>query len=329
MHNNVNLINKNGWVEGLRAILLLYIAFHHFTSRYMDFYPEVNFNYSSEIGGMVGNFMFMMISGYFLAKTLLQGYGFKDLSKYLINRWWRLFPAIVLCTSITFIIVTISPLNERMVSFPQFLLNFLIIHPDVPYVDGSHWFAATLLQIQLLLGLIVLIKNYKTRIYTIVGLYIFSLILYLVFDIPSTRLDNILYYLTKSSWLPVLLSGCILFYIQSNHLSKIFYLIPFLMVLIHVFIFKIWILLLPFCLFLIFISDIIKIDCPQFLAKCGGVSFYWYLLHQNIGFCIMNELRNIGVTGELWLLTAALVTTLVIAFGVESILRFIPKKIFK
>lgn len=329
MSSHIGSINKNGWIEGLRAILLSYIAFHHFTSRYMDFYPEVVFNYSSEIGGRVGNFMFMMISGYFLAKSLLQGYGLKDLSKYCVNRWWRLFPAIVLCTSVTYLMVTISPLNGRVVNFSQFLLNFLIIHPNIPYVDGSHWFASSLLQMQLLLGLFLLIKNNKTRIYSIVGLYIFSLILYFVFDVPTTRLDNVLFYLTNSSWLPVLLSGCILYYARSNYLSKVFYIVPCLMVLIHVFTYKDWILIFPFSLFMIFIFDIIRVDCPQFLSKWGGVSFYWYLLHQNIGFCIMNELRGVGVTDEFCLVTSALVFTLVLAFGVDSILKFVPKKIYK
>ena len=320
---------KNGWIEGLRAILLLYIAFHHFTSRYMDFYPEVVFNYSSEIGGRVGNFMFMLISGYFLAKSLLQGYGLKDLSKYCVNRWWRLFPAIVLCTSITYLIVTISPLNGRMVDFSQFLLNFLIIHPNIPYVDGSHWFASSLLQMQLLLGLFILIKNNKTRIYSIVGLYIFSLILYFVFDVPTTRLDNILFYFTSSNWLPVLLSGCLIYYIRSNYLSKVFFVIPVLTVFIHILSIKDCILILPFGLFLLFIYNIVKLDCPQFLVKWGGVSFYWYLLHQNIGFCLMNELRGVGVSDEFYLVTSALFLTLIIAFGVDGILKYIPKKIFK
>lgn len=273
--------------------------------------------------------MFMLISGYFLARFLLQGGGIKDLSKYCLNRWWRLFPAIVLCTSITYLIVALSPLNGRSVTFSQFLLNFLIIHPDIPYVDGSHWFAASLLQMQLLLGVIFLIKNNGNRIYSIVGLYILSLILYLVFDIPSTRLDNVLFYLTNSSWLPVLLSGCILFYVQSRYLHKAFFVIPILTVLIHIFTLKDWILILPFSIFLMFIFNIIKIDCPKFLVKCGGVSFYWYLLHQNIGFCIMNELRGVGVTDEFCLVTSALVFTLVIAFGVDCILKFVPKKIFK
>lgn len=267
--NNTSPFVRNNWVEGLRALLILYIAYHHFTCRYTDFYPEVSFSYSSEVGGMVGNFMFMMISGYFLSKTLLKGFGTKDLGKYCANRWWRFFPAIVVCTTITFLVVTISPIEERMVSFQQFLLNFLIIHPGVPYVDGSHWFVADLLQMQILLGILLLIKNVNNRVKCIVALLFISLVLYLIFDLPQTRIDNILYHLTNSRWLPVLLSGCIIFYIQSNILHKIFYLVPIGMVLIHICEFHDWIVLLPFCLFLMFINNKISVKCPNILTKWG------------------------------------------------------------
>lgn len=263
---------KIEWVEGLRALLIFYIAFHHFTSRYMDFYPEAEFSITSEIGGIVGNFMFMMISGYFLAKTLLRGYGFKDIFKYCINRWWRLFPAILICTTITYIIVCLSPLDARSVSFTQFLGNLLIIHPSIPYVDGSHWFAAALLQMQLLLSVLLLIRNERNRVYCIVGLSVFSLCLHLIFNILNTRLVILLliYYLTYSSWLPVLLSGCILYYVKSNVLSTKFVLIPIIIVVLHLIKFDNWILVFPFCLFLLFISGKMNTNCPIWLTKCGG-----------------------------------------------------------
>ena len=327
---SVNMPTKKiGWVECLRALLIFYIAFHHFTSRYMDFYPEAEFSITSEIGGIVGNFMFMMISGYFLAKTLLRGYGFKDIFKYCIDRWWRLFPAILICTTITYIIVCLSPLDARSVSFTQFLGNLFIIHPSIPYVDGSHWFAAALLQMQLLLSVLLLIRNERNRVYCIVGLSVFSLCLHLIFDIPDTRLDNILYYLTYSSWLPVLLSGSILYYVRSNVLSTKFVLIPIIMVVLHLIKFNNWILIIPFCFFVLFISGKMKINCPIWLAKWGGVSLYWYLLHQNIGFCIMNELRAFGVSSEALLVSFAMIGTISLAFGVKHILKFIPTKLIK
>jgi len=295
----------------------------------MDYYPEVEFSYSSEIGGIVGNFMFMMISGYFLSKTLLKEFGLKDLGKYCVNRWWRLFPAIVVCTTIIYIVVAISPLNDRMVSFSQYLLNFLIIHPGVPYVDGSHWFVADLLQMQLLLGILLLVKGVKNRVKCIVALFFGSLILYLLFDLPNTRIDNYLYYLICGSWLPVLLAGCILFYVQQSRLHKVFYLAPIVMISVYIYITQAWIILLPFCLFLIFISDKINMNCPALLAKWGGVSFYWYLLHQNIGFCVINELREVGISNKSLLLCSALGGTLLLAFGIDYILKSVPAKIFK
>ena len=56
MGRNISPFKKNHWVEGLRFLLLLYIAFHYWTCRYMDYYPGVEFEYSYETGGLVGNF---------------------------------------------------------------------------------------------------------------------------------------------------------------------------------------------------------------------------------------------------------------------------------
>ncbi len=56
MKNNTNSFVRNDWVDGLGGVLILYIAYHHFASRYMDYYPEVDFSYVSEVGGIIGNF---------------------------------------------------------------------------------------------------------------------------------------------------------------------------------------------------------------------------------------------------------------------------------
>lgn len=63
--------------------------------------------------------------------------------------------------------------------------------------------------------------------------------------------------------------------------------------------------------------------------KMWGVSLYWYLLHQNIGFCIMNELRAFGVSNEVLLVSFAMIGTISLAFGVNHILRFVPTRLIK
>lgn len=325
-----DISGKNEWVEALRAFLILYIAIHHLTSRYMDFYPEVQFSLVSENGGRVGIFMFMMISGYFLAPTLLKGNGVFDCAKYCANRWWRLFPAVVLCTTITYLVVSIFPLvEERMVTFKEYLCNFLIIHPNIPYVENSHWFVAALLQMQLLLGGLLFIESEKLRVRVIVWLFVFSLVLCLIYDLPKTKIDNILYWITYSAWLPILLSGSILYYIKSTKLPRYMIIAPLIVLCVYVFKYHLFVVIVTFCLFVFAICGKMSVKCPALLTKMGGVSFIWYLLHQNIGFCIINILRNLGIINEVILLSVALIGTLLLAFSVNYFIRLVPRKLFK
>lgn len=317
------------WVEALRAFLILYIASYHFSNRYLDFYPNVEFPYSIQYG-KTGVFVFMMISGFFLAKTLLNGYGVKDYCKYCINRWWRLFPAALICITITYIVVCVSPLtSDRMVSFPQYLLNLLIIHPTVPYVDGAHWFIASLLEMQLLLGLLLLLKEDNCRVLFVILLFILSLGVWSVYDTPQTKVDNILYGILNCKWSPVFLSGIILSYVKDNKLPQWVMIIPMFVTVLYAYFYSSFPIIFGFLCFLLAISKKLTVECPTWVVKCGGVSFCWYLLHQNIGFCIMNELRYVGVHNEVVLVGCALLVTLFISFIVDRIIAFLPTKLFE
>lgn len=65
----------------------------------------------------------------------------------------------------------------------------------------------------------------------------------------------------------------------------------------------------------------------KLLVIVGKYSFVWYLVHQNIGFIILNHLNNYGFHNELVILVPMLFTFF-IAVIIQSVIGKLPSKIF-
>lgn len=315
--------NKNEAIQILRGLLILCIAVYHYTARYSQIYSDVDYSFMFEKGGSLGNVMFMQMSGFFLAKSLiLPVNNIKSYFSFCLNKWWRLFPGVILTTSIIYLFVFYAPLvEERKVSLIDFLLNFLIIHPTVPYVDGAHWFIATLLQLQLIIGLSILLKK-RDRIRILVFVSIISVLLFFL----KIGVFNML---LCGYWFPILLSGIIVYFVKDELIPKYYIIIPLITVMISSCIFQNIYIILFFLLFILVVFGYFQtIKYPSLLVQLGNISFSWYLIHQNIGYCIINVARNFGISSEFFLVSLAISLTLILAIPINKLLDLIPKKIF-
>lgn len=321
-------IKRNSWVDAYRFILICIIVIHHYTLRYPQIYPDAAFDFQFKEGGIIGNFVFMYISGYFLTNSLLNGYGVRDWFKYCLNKWWRFFPTAVICMVIIFIITHLSPLtDERMVNMPQLLLNFLIVNPGFKPVDGSHWFIASLLQMQLLLSILMFIKSSRVKMIVLYSFFILAAFLYLLGDIKAFAFDNVLRAVLCEKWMPVLLAGSFTKLICEKKIPAAILLIPITVIGYYVIQYNTLSVVVLILVFLFICLKVPQIKCPIFLQKLGEMSFVWYLLHQNIGYCIINELRGYGIQRELYLIFLAMTLTLALSCIVYVCIRKIPTKI--
>lgn len=328
--NGYPMKKKNEWIQAFRFILIFLIALSHYTFRFPQLYGDANFAWRFEPGGHIGNCMFMFISGYFLTGSLFVGFGKKDWLKYCVNKWWRLFPSAIICMTIVFIVTHSMPFIEgRTTTITQLFLNFLIIHPGVPYVDGPHWFMAALLQIQLMLSVLFFIKNIKYRKNSLIAFFCISLAIKLVSDKTATAIDDRILYLTSGTWLPMLLAGCITSLVLKGEMHKSYSIVPIIATIIYVSPSWLAYLVPLMLLFVVFAKQMIKVKCPKFFVKLGNISFAWYLVHSNIGFCIMIWLMQHGICDELVCVSVAIVSTLLLAFVVDCGLQRIPTKLMK
>ncbi|MGD9811869.1 MAG: acyltransferase family protein [Sphingobium sp.] len=130
-------------LDGLRGVAILMIIASHYFSRFPDFYPYPPL---WSHGGF-GVHLFFMVSGFVIAMTLSKS---ATIWEFGIRRFSRLWPAMLICSIITFIAMRLidNPFTEfRRVPVIGFLpsLTFTTpqlwkwLFPSADYIDGAYW----------------------------------------------------------------------------------------------------------------------------------------------------------------------------------------------
>lgn len=319
---------RNIGVDLFRIVLIFLIVLHHYTVRYSQLFSPLDLPYRFEKFGFIGNSMFMMISGFFLANSFCSNSESPKIFKYVINHWWRLFPVAAICVTITFVVTTIVGLPGRTVSIYDYFLNLLIIHPGIPFVDGSHWFISSLLQMQLLLSPIFLIKREHDRLMVLVSICLLSIVLYIIGDVPNTKIDNLINTLICTKWLHLLLVGAITSWIINSKINVYFVFIPFFWVLYISITRSSYFLPLFYLLFLFLIKNDFSFWGVS-NRNLGQISLCWYLLHQNIGYCIIYLFQKNNFTIDYRVVLLVCLVTLLLSILIAKISMHIPSKLIK
>ena len=310
------------------------IIVHHYTENYSIYFPNDIISYPITLmhGGQIGNMLFMMMSGFFMGGVFLDDNKNKlvDVGKYVVNRYWRFWPQYAIAVTVITLWVHFLPIEGRGVySIRDFIVNFLfIIHTGVPNADGSHWFLATLLKLQIALSLMILIPKSAYRVRALLALFLISFTIRFsgqFFEIP----DGIVFWTT---WMGYITLGALLRVFKERK-EGVWYGVIFsvLMVLSVVEVVG-WIgaaILWLLTLFFIFIAynkyDTFILESKPCVA-IGSISFSWYLVHQNIGYSIQYYFLPKGDISMIYILIPMSVT-LLIAFVIEKAIARLPKKL--
>lgn len=325
--------DKNQNVEVLRGILMIWIILFHYTTRYNELFSGI-YPYEFENGGIIGVTFFFILSGYFYYSGILKMKKLTpvEVSKFCVNKYWRLYPAYLISIILIFIVYQFINLSGRECTFKDFVVNSLFIyHPYISYVDSAHWFIAILIKIQIISALFLLLKS-SIRNYVILffELFIFFLLIYSSkYNTPLVHKMVVIF--SPDSFLKFLV-GYNLYMIISHH-NKSRYLHLFLGLLIigyysftiHMALIVIYTILTFFVLQNQYIPNYKYIYKPLIIV--GKYSFTWYLIHQNIGFAIINQLNVWELNNEFWLLIPMAIT-FGIAIVIMKITNLLPCKIF-
>ncbi|WP_196213101.1 acyltransferase family protein [Bacteroides cellulosilyticus] len=315
---------KNYSIEILRFILIFWIMLYHYTSRFPDLYNSVHYLYRFENGGSVGVFLFFLISGYFFSENFIkiESNGIKSIIMFVINKYWRLFPAYISSVIIIYLFVNVIGLQGRTVDFTTFIANFFIYHPGFDYVDGAHWFISDLFIIYVICSLFFLLR--KWRHYFIVYFTICLMGLYYI-ESCCDNSNMILYlnFLRLKSILPFL-SGLIIGLVHDKTVNKACLYLPLTIVFVASVNLGTLYLVFYFFIFCYAISArCVALKLPVVWMNLVTLSFYLYLVHQNIGYSIMEKMISNGMKSEFFLIVPITVT-FVFAYIIKKLEAFFP-----
>ena len=318
--------SRLGELDALRGLAALAVVFFHYTTFYESSfgYKEgllFNFKY-----GYFGVHLFFIISGFVIYMSLPKTSNVKD---FIVKRAIRLYPAYIVAVLLTFIITYLSILDKLKTTLKEMLLNLTMFQGVLPIgiknVDGSYWSLGIeitfyiICSIALLLGIIkkpVLLSTITMlSIFTIKILYQNNLIHPIIGDMGIVNYANlfvagIMFYQLKNSKNRehiinlVILSTLIYQIIFQGKLSGIFVL-GFILIFYGV------------------IFNKLKFLNNNILRYFGTISYSLYLVHQFIGYILINYLENGLMLSNSFILIS---TPLALSIGLATVITFYIEK---
>lgn len=321
MSNN-NYNNRLETLDSLRSLAALAVVIYHFTYRYYQIYPsneQLTYSFSF---GHYGVQAFFIISGFVIFMTLVKT---KQSLDFIISRSIRLYPTYWISVIITFIIVSLFSLEGREVSILEFLLNLSMIHTQfgIKSVDGVYW--TLLLELKFYFLMFILYKfNLLKKIEVISFILLILLVLFYTLNIEKTIIFKVLNQIFILQYISFFISGIIFYKIYNDESSSFSYLLLVLAFSISLFTNKFNDYIAIPCIYIIFF--LLSFHKLSFINNkififFGSISYALYLVHQNIGYIILNYLKNNNIAYNFSLLIAMSISILL-----ASIITFLFEK---
>jgi len=311
--------SRNNALDGLRGVAILFVLLYHYTVRFDEiYYPLYNINIF-KIGGEIGVGLFFILSGYLMLLV-----GKKDKPKrFFIKRVFRLYPVYIISVLMTsFILYLYSSTHP---SLNQILFNLTMFHEffGVAPIDGVYWTLTLELLLYIFIFVLILTKkiNYLTNLLFLWILIQFSVLYCLNNNLPSMIFT--LFYYSNYFLIGMSIYG---FLKENTKISS-----SLIVLLIYTLNFFYFHKLLPLEVMLtfIFVYIILKpnniLFSNKFIVFIGTISYPMYLIHQYIGYVLIDKL-HMFIDNKLVIL---LLTILVIIFFSFLISKYIEKPLIK
>ena len=288
------------YLDGIRALLCIWVVLFHYTERYNQLY-NYSFGFSFENGGVVGVAFFFTISG-FVTMFTVRG-GVKNILSWFFHKMKRLYPEYIIACIVIFIFIKFFGLPGRDdINLIDLFKDSLMLPFISGHIETAHWYVLTLVKFYICFCFVMKFKLQEKRLFYI--LYIAAV--YVAFFCQKlncfplfSRFINIA---LNNSLCPSLMLGILLYMSIFGGIHVMFYKISlvfvslYLALTVHVFYIPLLLLLLYLLLLQTnhFMNCIRNILSVKILVFIGNVSYLWYLLHQNIGYILINKQIHVG-----------------------------------
>ena len=174
------------FLDGLRGVaILLVILFHAYANR-PELVPFGNTYAKFPIFayGWLGVDLFFIISGFVIFMTLERCHNFKE---FVLRRWFRLFPAMLVCSLIIFMTAPFFPERPAgAIGYRDFLpgLTFIeaswwakLLGSPIKNIEGSFWSLYVEVKFYIIFGFLYFVAGWRKAIMTLISLFCLSTII--------------------------------------------------------------------------------------------------------------------------------------------------------
>jgi peptidoglycan/LPS O-acetylase OafA/YrhL len=314
--------NRIQILDGLRVLAIMMVMIFHYYARYQGIFYTYNFKVPGIIyHGRLGVQLFFIISGFVITLTLSKSQTFMEFIK---KRFIRLIPGMIICATFTFLFFWVFDKNNLLPeckNFGNLLLSYTFVSPPLindlfgtnyNYIDGVYWTIWTELQFYLIGGIIYFLspkhflRNYLITVVVSVPIWylfksphFFDLTEKLVGHDRSASFReffNVFNLFQNNCWF---LAGIVLnkLYFKKRREPKLIFLFAAIFVFQMALVSNRSVTAVCTVFFILLILFLFKPEYISFLAnrtlsKIGVASYSIYLIHENVGFLIMNRLAG-------------------------------------
>lgn len=303
-------------LDSLRGIAAISVMLFHYTTKYDEWFMHVKLNYSFNfVHGQYGVQLFFMISGFVIYMTLLKA---SSVKMFVQKRAQRLYPAYITAVFFTFLVIHLSGVDQLTVSLFDALVNLTMFQgflENIQNVDGVYWSLRVELSFYILIVMILFFRLFhRIALIMLIWLGLSSILKIL----PANLLTSLLIV----DYCHFFIAGICFFYIKKeNH--PIYHIILLLCLLYEAVFFPATSFFYTvgfFLLFYLLVYKQLSLLNWKPLTFLGTISYSLYLIHQNIGYVIIQLLEKHGFVHELYLIIPCFISIVLasfITYGIE------------
>jgi peptidoglycan/LPS O-acetylase OafA/YrhL len=304
--------NRIYQIDLLRFLAALSVVLYHYFFRgyAADSMTNLSFHNIGQIFkyGYLGVDLFFIISGFVISLSISHG----SISKFAISRISRLYPIYWISVSMTFIITLMLGAPNFHNYFDQFLWNLTMFqnYMGVENIDGVYWSLFVEMKFYIfIIGTCLIVNKIKT-IKLDYFIYIWLILTLLYIPLNRYSIIRTLNTYLIFSWSSYFIAGMVFYQIYKSKLSVRYVLllsVSYIISLYHAVsklpdmgmkynttfspIIVVSVITLSYLLILLISLGKLNIINLSRFAKLGLLTYPLYLLHQNIGFIIFNNLE--------------------------------------
>ncbi|MFT7828728.1 acyltransferase family protein [Priestia megaterium] len=320
-------------LDSLRGIAALSVMLYHYLTRYNELFSNPNDSIMDFKYGKYGVNLFFIISGFVIYMSISHQ---TDIKNFIVKRVIRLYPAYIFAVILTFMVIKIYSLPGRGVSLKEALLNLTMVQgfiPGINNVDGVYWTLTIEVTFYIIIAFLIIVKLInRITIVSITWLIIASFIQILSTQVESNIL-NIVNALIITKYFHLFIIGIMFYKLREQRELK--YYVVIVTCLFYELIFKYYVSNVLVTVFIIgffcLINNKLGFLNHNFLIFLGTISYPLYLIHQNIGYVVINLLDKVGLDSNIIFLIPILISLAIatfITFCVEKpIQRYLHRKL--